>query len=65
MCYFDDLNDLASSNPALTCENTDPCEDDESDCESEEWDDPCPGGDESRLEKRGQVRRYCIRSRGN
>ncbi|KAL4986479.1 hypothetical protein BDW68DRAFT_178697 [Aspergillus falconensis] len=61
MCYFEDLNDLATT---LTSEDTDPCDDEDSERESEEWDDPCPDGDdESSQEKRGQVRRYCVKSR--
>jgi GH18 family chitinase len=62
-CRFEDLNDLASPNPVLSCEDEDPCEDDDADCESEEWDDPCPEAEAS-LDKRGVERTYCIRSRG-
>jgi GH18 family chitinase len=63
MCRFQDLNDLVSSNPALSCEDEDPCEDEDADCESEDWEVLCPEAKGS-LDKRGAIRRYCIETRG-
>jgi GH18 family chitinase len=63
MCFFEELNDLASDNPVLSCEVTDPCEDEDSDCESEEWDDPCSEAEDLQA-KRGIERRYCMKSKG-
>ncbi|KAL3483770.1 hypothetical protein BJX62DRAFT_244588 [Aspergillus germanicus] len=62
-CRFEDVNDLISPNAALACEDEDPCEGDDADCESEEWDDPCPEAEVS-LDKRGRERTYCINNSG-
>ncbi|PKX93567.1 uncharacterized protein P174DRAFT_430568 [Aspergillus novofumigatus IBT 16806] len=58
LCYPESYNDLANSSPILSCTLVDECNDGESDCSNEEWDER---RDEfSSLEKRGPSRSYCF-----
>ncbi|KAL4909586.1 hypothetical protein BDW74DRAFT_174788 [Aspergillus multicolor] len=59
LCYLKSFNDFFSSTPALTCGISDPCDSEDSDCESDEWDDPCLSETGS-LDKRAARRSYCV-----
>ncbi|KAL6229266.1 hypothetical protein BDW75DRAFT_245886 [Aspergillus navahoensis] len=59
LCYLKSFNDFFSAKPALTCGISNPCDSEDSDCDNDEWDDPCLL-ETSSLEKRAPRRSYCV-----